>query len=146
MAAINPYIHFNGNAEEVFTFYKSVFGGEFSKILRYKDISSDQYPIPENDLNKIMHIALPVSKGNVLVASDVMEMMGKVTENDNRNAIFITAESKEEADKLFNGLSKCGKVEMPINFGPWGDYFGMFTDKFGIQWMVDFDSNSGLKE
>lgn len=140
MAAINPYIHFNGNAEEVFTFYKSVFGGEFTKILRYKDISSEQYPIPEKELNKIMHIALPISTGSTLMASDVMEVMGKVTESDNRNTIMITAESQAEADKLFNGLSAGGKIEMPISFGPWGNYFGMFTDKFGVQWMVDFDS------
>lgn len=140
MAAINPYIHFNGNAEEVFKFYKSVFGGGFTRILRYKDIASEQYPIPEKELNKIMHIALPISNGSNLTGSDVMEVMGKVTENDNRNTIIITAESQEEADKLFNGLSAGGKIEMPISFGPWGNYFGMFTDKFGVQWMVDFDS------
>jgi PhnB protein len=145
MAAINPYIHFNGNAEEAFTFYKSVFGGTFTRIARYKDISGEQYPIPENDLNKIMHIALPISKGSVLVASDVMEIMGKVTENDNRNSIFITAESQAEADKLFGGLSEGGTIEMPISFGPFGNYFGMFTDKFGVQWMVDFDANPGSK-
>lgn len=143
MAAINPYIHFNGNAEEVFTFYKSVFGGEFKTIKRYKDISSEQYPIPENEANKIMHIALPINQGSTLMASDVMEVMGKVTENDNRNTIMITADSQEEADKLFNGLSAGGKIEMSISFGPWGNYFGMFTDKFGVQWMVDFDSNAG---
>lgn len=142
MAAINPYIHFNGNAEEVLTFYKSVFGGEFTRILRYKDISSAQYPIPEKELNKIMHIALPINNGSTLMASDVMEVMGKVTENDNRNTIMITAESQAEADKLFNGLSAGGKIEMPISFGPSGNYFGMFTDKFGVQWMVDFDSKA----
>ena len=141
MALINPYIHFNGNAEEAFTFYKSVFGGEFAKISRYKDISSPEYPIPANDTNRIMHIALPLGKNNVLMGSDVMEIMGQVTESDNRNTIFISAETKEEADKLFNGLSEGGKVEMPIAYGPWGNYFGMFADKFGVQWMVDF----GLK-
>ena len=138
MARINPYIHFNGNAEEAFTFYKSVFGGEFAKIARYKDISSAEYPIAENDANRIMHIVLPIGKSNVLMASDCLESMGRVTENDNRNTVFINAESKEEADKIFNGLSKDGKVEMPITHGPWGNYFGMFADKFGVQWMVDF--------
>jgi len=140
MALINPYIHFNGNAEEAFTFYKSVFGGEFAKISRYKDISSPAYPVPENDANRIMHITLPVGKSNVLMASDVLESRGQVTENDNRNTIFISAESEGEADKLFNGLSAGGNVEMPIAYGPWGNYFGMFADKFGVQWMVDFDS------
>jgi PhnB protein len=137
MAVINPYIHFNGNAEEAFTFYKSVLGGEFIKVVRYKEISSKQYPIPENDANKIMHIALPISHGSVLRASDAMAVMGKVTENDNRNTIFITAESQEEADKLFNGLSAGSKVEMPINYGPWGNYFGMFTDKLACNgWWI----------
>ncbi len=140
MVHINPYIHFNGNAEDAFTFYKSVFGGEFSKIMRYKDLSSAEHPIAERDGNRIMHIALPISKSNVLLGSDVLEMMGRVTENDNRNTISISAESREEADKLFNGLSAGGNVEMPITDGPFGSYFGMFADKYGVQWMVDFTS------
>jgi PhnB protein len=144
MARINPYIHFNGNAEEAFSFYKSVFGGEFAMISRYKEISSAEYPIPENDANKIMHISLHIGRGTVLMASDVMEVMGKVTENDNRNTVFISTDSKEEADKLFSGLSAGGKVEMPIVHGPFGNYFGMFADKFGVQWMVDFDIKYAL--
>ena len=140
MAHINPYIHFNGNAEDAFTFYKSVFGGEFSKIMRYKDLSSAEHPIAEHDGNRIMHIALPISKSNVLLGSDVLEMMGRVTENDNRNTISISAESREEADKLFIGLSAGGNIEMPITDGPFGSYFGMFADKYGVQWMVDFTS------
>lgn len=141
MALINPYIHFNGNAEEAFTFYKSVFGGAFTKIMRYKDLSGPGYPIPENDANRIMHIALPIGKSNTLLGSDVMEVMGKVTENDNRNTISITAESREEADQLFNGLSAGGQIEMPMADGPFGAYFGMFADKYGIQWMVAFEPN-----
>lgn len=138
MAHINPYIHFNGNAEDAFTFYKSVFGGEFAKLMRYKDLSSPEFPIPENDANRIMHIALPISKTSLLLGSDVMEIMGQVTENDNRNTISISAESREEADKLFNGLSAGGKVEMPMADGPLGSYFGMFADRYGVEWMVDF--------
>lgn len=138
MALINPYIHFNGNAEEAFLFYKSVFGGEFAKIIRYKDFSSPEFPVAENDGNRIMHIALPIGKTNLLMGSDVLEIMGKVTENDNRNTISISADSREEADKLFNGLSAGGKIEMPVADGPWGSYFGMFADKFGVQWMVEF--------
>jgi PhnB protein len=140
MARINPYIHFNGNAEEAFTFYKSVFGGEFAKMMRYKDLSSAEFPVAEIDANRLMHIALPIGKGNVLLGSDVLEMMGHVTENDNRNTISISAESREEADKLFQGLSAGGNVEMPMADGPFGSYFGMFADKYGIQWMVDFDT------
>ena len=139
MALINPHIQFNGNAEEAFTFYKSVFGGEFSRIMRYKELSSDEYPVPENDADRLMHIALPINGNNILMGSDVMEIMGKVTESDNRNTISITAESREEADMLFNGLSGDGQIEMPISDGPFGTYFGMFSDKFGVQWMVSFD-------
>jgi PhnB protein len=138
MAQINPHINFNGNAEEAFTFYKSVFGGEFSKVSRFKDISSPEYPIPANEENKIMHIALPIG-GNVLMANDILEIMGKVNEEENRSKISITAESKEEAYKLFNGLSVGGQIEMPIDENPDGTYFAMFRDKFGIEWMVKFD-------
>jgi PhnB protein len=138
MAIINPYINFNGNAEEAFTFYKSVFGGEFAMIIRFKDLSSPEFPVAENDANKIMHIALPIGK-NVLMGNDIPEAMEQVNENENRSKISISAESKEEADKLFNGLSAGGKIEMPITDSLWGSYFGMFRDKYGIEWMVDFD-------
>ena len=140
MAQINPHINFNGNAEEAFTFYKSVFGGEFAKIIRFKDLSSPEFQVAENEANKIMHIALPIGK-NILMANDVPEFMGRVNENENRSKISISAESKEEAEKLFYGLSEGGKIEMPIADSPWGSYFGMFRDKFGIEWMVDFDQN-----
>jgi len=138
MALINPHMNFNGNAEEAFNFYKSVFGGEFTKIMRFKDLSSPEFPIAENDANKIMHIELPVGK-NFLMANDVPEFMGKTNENENRSKIFIHAESREEADKLFNGLSAGGTIEGPIGDSPWGTYFGMFRDKYGIEWMVNFD-------
>jgi PhnB protein len=138
MALINPHINFNGNAEEAFNFYKSVFGGEFVKIIRFKDISSPEYPVAENEANKIMHIALPIGK-NILMANDIPESMGQVNENENRSKISISAESREEADKLFSGLSAGGNIEGPIDDSPWGSYFGMFRDKFGIEWIVDFD-------
>lgn len=142
MARINPYIHFNGNAQEAFTFYKSVFGGEFSKTMHYKDIASAEYPISDTDANRLMHISLPIGKSNYIMGSDTLSVMGNVTENDNRNTISISAESREEADSVFNGLSAGGKVEMPISQGPFGAYFGMFADKFGVQWMVEFDPKS----
>lgn len=138
MALINPHINFNGNAEEAFNFYKSVFGGEFAKIIRFKELSNPEYPVAENEANKIMHIALPIGK-NILMSNDIPESMGKVNENENRSKISISAESREEAVKLFNGLSEGGNIEMPIDDSPWGSYFGMFRDKFGIEWMVDFD-------
>jgi PhnB protein len=137
MALINPHINFNGNAEEAFNFYKSVFGGAFAKVIRFKDLSNPEHPIAENEANKIMHIALPIGN-NILMANDVPEFMGRVNENENRSKISISVESREEADKLFNGLSEGGEIEMPIGDSPWGSYFGMFRDKFGIEWMVDF--------
>ncbi len=138
MASINPHINFNGNAEEAFNFYKSVFGGEFAKIMRFKDLASAEFPVAENEANKIMHIALPIGK-SILMANDVPEILGRTNENENRSKIVISAESKEEADKLFNGLSAGGQIEMPISDSPWGSYFGMLRDKYGIEWMVDFD-------
>jgi len=140
MAQINPHINFNGNAEEAFTFYKSVFGGEFAMIVRLKDMSSADFPVADADANKIMHIALPIGK-NMLMANDVPEFMGRVNENENRSKISVSTESKEEADKIFGGLSAGGSIEMPIGDSPWGSYFGMFRDKFGIEWMVDYDPN-----
>ncbi|MGX5820193.1 VOC family protein [Chitinophaga lutea] len=139
MRAIHPWINFNGNAEEAFTFYQSVFGGDFTKIVRFKDLASAEFPVPENEGNKIMYIALPIGKNNVLIANDVPEFMGRVNERENRSKIVVAAESKEEADRIFNGLSAGGEVEGPIGDGPWGTYAGMFRDKYGIEWIVEFD-------
>jgi len=141
MRTINLWINFNGNAEEAFTFYKSVFGGEFSKIVRFKELSSDEFPIAENDANKIMYISLPIGNNNVLIANDVPGFMGKVSENENRSKIVVSTESREEADKVFNGLSTGGDIEGPIGDSPWGTYAGMFRDKYGIEWIVEFDPN-----
>ncbi len=136
MAFINPHINFNGNAEEAFTFYQSVFGGEFVNILRFKEMASPENPVAESEENKIMHIALPIGK-NILMGNDVPESMGRVNENENRSKIAISAESRDEADRLFTGLSAGGTVEVPIGDSPWGSYFGMFRDRYGIEWMID---------
>jgi PhnB protein len=141
MATINPYINFNGNAEEAFNFYKSVFGGEFASIVRFKDLESPEFPIAENDANKIMRITLPIGR-NTLIANDVPESMGPVSENENRSKISVSADSREEADKIFAGLTVGGMVEMPLGDSPWDTYFGMFRDKFGIEWTVEFDPNA----
>lgn len=140
MATINPYINFNGNAEEAFNFYRSVFGGDFAKVIRFKDLQSPEFSVSENEANKIMHIALPIGK-NVLMANDVPEFMGRVNENENRSKISISVESREEADKIFSGLSAGGNIEMPIGQSPWNSYFGMLRDKYGIEWTVEFASN-----
>lgn len=139
MATINPYINFNGNAEEAFNFYKSVFGGEFGSVVRFKDLESPEFPVPENEANNIMRITLPIG-GNTLMANDVPESMGPVSENENRSKIAIDAESRGEAEKLFTGLSAGGTVEMPMDESPWGTYFAMFRDKYGIEWTVEFDA------
>jgi PhnB protein len=138
MPTINPYINFNGNAEEAFTFYKSVFGGEFARVVRFKDLESSEFPVPENEANKIMRIVLPIGE-SVLIANDVPESMGPVNENENRSKISVHADSREEADKIFAGLSVGGTVEMPLDESPWGTYFAMFRDKYGIEWTVEFD-------
>jgi PhnB protein len=138
MALINPHINFNGNAEEAFTFYKSVFGGEFTKVMRFKDLQGGGAHITEKEANKIMHIALPIGKMNTLMGNDVPDILGRVNENENRSKIAVSTDSKEEADKIFNGLSAGGEVEMPIDNSPWGTYFAMFRDKYGIEWMVEF--------
>jgi PhnB protein len=139
MRTINPWINFNGNAEEAFTFYKSVFGGEFTKIIRFKDLASDEFQVAESEANKIMTIVLPLGKHNALIANDVPEFMGRVNENENRSKIAVNAESREEADQIFNGLSAGGAIEGPIGDSPWGTYAGMFRDKYGIEWIVEFD-------
>lgn len=144
MASINPYLNFNGNAEEVFDFYKSIFGGEFATVMRYGDApgcdeAEGGNKLGEMDKDKIMHIGLPIGgKGDVLMGSDIPESMGILKQGDNFS-ISISADSKEEADRIFNGLAEGGKIEMPIADAFWGSYFGMCTDKFGIQWMVSYD-------
>ena len=132
MAQINPNININENAEEAINFYKTVYGGEFRQIISFKDIASAEFQVAENEAEKIMHIAFPIGK-SVLMANDVPEILGRTNENENRSKIVISAESKEEADKLFNGLSAGGKIEMAISDSPWGSYFGMFRDKYGIE-------------
>jgi PhnB protein len=137
MATIHPHINFNGNAAEAFEFYRSVFGGEFTAITRFKDMAGAGYPLPEEEADKIMHIALPIG-GNLLMGNDVPASMGPVSEQENRSKIAVSAASREEADQLFSGLAAGGTVEVPMDDSPWGSYFGMFRDKYGIEWMVDF--------
>ena len=137
MTTINPWINFNGNALEAFTFYQSVFGGEFTAITRFKDLASAEFPVPENEENKIMRIALPLGNGSELIGNDVPEFMGRVNENENRSKILVSTTSKEEADRLFTGLSAGGTVEGPMGDSPWGTYAGMFRDKYGIEWLIE---------
>jgi PhnB protein len=139
MATINPHVNFNGNAEEAFNFYKSVFGGEFSRLVRFGQMASADFAVNEKEANKIMHIALPIGASNELMGNDVPSFMGTVNEQENRSKIAVIVESKEEADTIYHDLSAGGDVEMPISDSPWGSYFGMFRDKYGIEWMIEFN-------
>jgi len=134
---INPYLNFPGTTEEAFNFYKSVFGGEFSMLQRFGDTPNCDN-IPESERNKIMHVSLPISNGYVLMATDATESMGFKLNVGNNSYICISPDSKEEATRLFNGLSAGGNIEMPLQDMFWGAYYGSFTDKFGIKWMVNY--------
>jgi PhnB protein len=142
MPAIQPYVNFTGNCEEAFNFYKSVFGGEFIMISRYKDMPPTEGGHgSEVDGEKIMHVSLPIGKDSWLMGSDVGGDWAKHTVQGNNIQLSINADSEEEAARLFNGLSAGGRVNMPLEKTFWGAYFGMFTDKFGINWMVNYDYN-----
>jgi PhnB protein len=139
MATVNVYLTFNGNCEEAFNFYKSVFGGEFSYLGRFSEIPKEEgKTLPEADKNRIMHVSLPISKETVLMGSDTSTEYGDVKFGNNFS-VSINTESKEEADRLFNSLSESGKITMPMAETFWNAYFGMLEDKFGINWMVNYD-------
>ncbi len=135
---INVYVNFAGNTEEAFNFYRSVFGGEFTRVVRFKDMPMEGVTIPKADENRIMHIGLPIGKDNVLMASDALESLGQKLTQGNNFYISVHPESKEEADRIFNALSAGGTVEMPMADQPWGDYYGSLEDKFGVRWMVNY--------
>lgn len=141
MTTINPWINFNGNAEEAFNFYKSVLGGEFTKIVRFKDLASPDFQVPEAEANKLMQIVLKFDDGQMLVGNDVPEFMGKVSENENRSKILLGVDSKEDGERIFSTLSESGSVEGPFDQSPWGTFAGMFRDKYGIEWIIEFNPN-----
>jgi PhnB protein len=140
MITINPYLNFDGNCEEAFNFYKSVFGGEFQMIQRISETPHADN-LPANERNRIMHVSLPVGKGNILMGSDTMPSMGHKLVIGNNNHISIHPDTKAETDKIFNALSAGGTVTMPLEETFWGAYFGMFADKFGVLWMINCDLN-----
>lgn len=138
MLKVNIYLNFQGNTEAAFNFYKSVFGGEFTSVVRFKDVSMEGINLPEEDKDKIMHISLPLGNDLILMGTDALESLGQKLIFGNNFSISIHPESKEEADKLFYALAEGGKIEMPIADQFWGDYFGSVRDKFGVQWMVNY--------
>lgn len=137
MKSVNPYLNFNGNTEEAFNFYKSVFGGEFLALQRFKDIPNSEN-IPEDAKEKLMHIALKICDNVILMGTDALDSMGQNFKLGNNIHISLQAESKDEADRLFYALAEGGVIENQIKDMFWGDYFGNFTDKFGVGWMVNF--------
>lgn len=136
MSKINPHIHFNGNTEDAFAFYQSVIGGELKNIMRFKDLQTEGFTFPADELQKIMHISLMLDGVVMLTGSDVPSMLGTVNESENRSKITLNADSKDEANAIFEGLSAGGEVEFPIGDSPWGSYFGAFRDKYGVEWMI----------
>ncbi len=141
MATVNPYLNFQDNTEEAFNFYKSVFGTEFSAVVRFKD-SPIAGNVAEADKDKIMHIALPIGNGNLLMATDMLKSMGQELKTGNNFALSISPETEEEALRFFNGLSEGGTVEAPFKKEFWGGYFGMLLDKFGVRWMINYQPAS----
>ncbi|WNM17876.1 VOC family protein [Flavobacterium capsici] len=143
MATVNTYLTFNGNCEAAFNFYKSVFGGEFDFIGKFKDMPADpNFEISDEDKEKVMHVSLPISKETYLYGSDAGGEWAPTFKQGNNFSISINAQNKDEADTLFNKLSANGTVTMPMEDTFWGAYFGMFTDQFGINWMVNYDDPS----
>jgi PhnB protein len=140
MATMNPYLNFNGTTEEAFNFYKKVFGGEFTLLQRIRETPMAKQ-FPENEQDRVMHVSLPIGKGNVLMASDVLESMGQKLTPGNNYHISLATESEAETTKLFNALSAGGNVTMPLEKQFWGALFGMCIDKFGVSWMVNYDYN-----
>jgi len=139
MAKVNVYLTFNGNCEEAFEFYRSVFGGEFEWMGKFEDMPpQDGVVLTQEDTKRVMHVTLRISEETVLMGSDITSQYGDVTVGNNFS-ISVNTDSKEEADALFVALSKDGAVIMPMENTFWGAYFGMFTDKFGINWMVNHD-------
>jgi PhnB protein len=138
MTRVHTYLNFAGNAEEAFNFYKSVFGGEFTQVVKFKDFPIEGIEIPKEDGDKVMHVGLPVGEGDVLMASDTLKSLGQELVHGNNTYVSVHPESKEEASRIFNALSQGGDIEMPIADQAWGDYYGAFKDKFGVQWMVNY--------
>lgn len=136
MRATNPYLNFNGNTEEAFTFYRSVFGGEFLDVIRFRDLG-DNMGAPEHEMHRIAHISLPLGEHNILMGTDVLECSGRKAAGNNFY-IHLAAETEQEADRLFGALATDGTVEMPLQGTEWSQKYGALSDRFGIQWMVDY--------
>lgn len=134
---VNVYLNFPGNAAEAFEFYRTVFGGELSSHVRFRDMELEGVDIPEADLDKAMHIALPIGDGDVLMASDALESLGQTLDAGTNVYVSVHPDSREDADRIFDALAAGGQVEMPIADQIWGDYYGACADQYGVRWMVN---------
>jgi PhnB protein len=143
MRAVNPYLNFSGNTEDAFNFYKSVFGGEFLGVMRFRDFSDNAMGVPEGDLDKIAHIALPLGRDNLLMGTDTLESSGQPLRVGNNTYIFLEADSVAEAERLFDALSEGGQIEMPLQRAEWAELYGVCADPFGVQWIVSFTGDMG---
>jgi PhnB protein len=142
---VNPYLNFDGNTEEAFNFYRSVFGGEFLQLVRFKDFGAGANAmgdLNDDDLNKVAHVGLPLGDGQVLMGTDTLQSLGQKLEIGNNSYIAIEADSPDEAARLFDGLCEGGKVEMPLEAQPWTEKYGSCTDRFGVQWMVSYTGDA----
>jgi PhnB protein len=135
---LQTYLNFDGNAEEALGFYRSVFGGEFSSAVRFKDMPMEGVDVPEADQDKMMHISLPIGEDSVLMASDVLEGFGQKVVVGNHSYVSVHPDSREEADRIFSGLSEGAEIEMPMGDQVWGDYFGSLKDRYGVGWMINY--------
>ena len=140
MVQVNPYLNFNGTTEAAFTFYQSIFGGEFVNLTRFKDTPAGD-KLSDDEKEKIMHMSLPLGQGIILMATDALESMRHHVKPGNNFHLTVSPDSEAEADQLFQALSVNGQVTLPLRKEFWGDYFGMLTDQFGVQWMVSYDPN-----
>lgn len=140
---LHPYLNFAGNAEEAFNFYKSIFGGDFSSLVRFKDFPMEDVSVPAEDQDKIMHVSLPIGEDVILMASDTLEAFGQELRQGNNVHISVHPTSREDADRIFTALSDGGQVEMPIADQAWGDYYGSLQDQFGVMWMVNYGQPQG---
>ncbi len=137
MTRLHSYLNFAGDAEEAFEFYRSVFGGEFSSLVRFRDLPMEGVTIPEEDQGKIMHVALPIGEDDVLMASDALRSLGQEVVPGNNVYVSVHPDSREEADRIFQALSEGAEIEMPIADQVWGGYYGALKDRFGVRWMVN---------
>jgi PhnB protein len=143
ISSVNIYLYFQGNTEEAFTYYQSIFGGDFSGLIRFRDFPDNPMRIPDHELDKIAHVSLPLGEGQVLQGTDIVSSLPPLTIGNNF-CITIEAESGAAADSLFDALSDGGRVEDPLQPTEWAEKYGICADRFGVHWMVMYTGSVEL--